>query len=246
MKIGESLIFCLVALAGTDFILPSNSTEYSEKRSDSFVLSEDTPTSIGHGIVDNLSESTDLVDVLVERELHFRVPRNYISDIDANAHTRSVTLVLVTLFPLFAGVSADGDHGKTLTENHKPLWWNNYPNLIRMVTTTMPFSVEHDPNTVVFNAEEHEPDVPWKYGLLKSEKRSWALADVYFKRPQEDDPGYMVSCSRNGVGPCDVSLQLSNDVILQYQFHQSLLPQWREIHQKVSALVESFIISGSK
>jgi hypothetical protein len=63
------------------------------------VLSEETPISIGHGIVDNLSKSSELVDVLVESELHFRVPRNYISDIDADPHTRSVTLVMVTLFP---------------------------------------------------------------------------------------------------------------------------------------------------
>jgi hypothetical protein len=222
----------------------SNRGAYSEKRLGNFVLSEETPISIGHGVT-GLSASTELVDILVEREAHFRVPRNYIQSIIANAHARSVMLVLVTLFPDFAGATVDGARG-TLPENLTRLWWDNYPNLIRILSTTKPFSVEHDGNTIVFTAEEHEPDSPWKYGLLKSKKRSHALTDVYFVRPGAEYSGYVVYCSTEGIGPCNIDLRLSERLVIQYQFHKSLLPHWQEIHQKVSALIESFIVKGEK
>jgi hypothetical protein len=75
---------------------------------------------------------------------------------------------------------------------------------------------------------------------------SSAIQNVYFKRPVGGDPGFVVYCGneKDPIQDCLVYVRVSDDLVLRYQYHSELLPQWQEIHDKVSRLIQSFIVKG--
>jgi len=209
-----------------------------------FVLSEETPISIGHGIIGNLSTSAEPVDIL-SYGVHFRIPRNYIETILHNARDRTVDFKLVTLFPDFAGVQNGAEPGKLTKENR--IWrWPYSPSLVKIYTDGGELGKKYNRDyfKFVFDAEANEPDHPWQYGLLKSTKSAAARnEDVYFQRPTATNDGFVLFCDRNNadVRGCRARIRVSDVLILQYQFHRELVPYWQEINQKIRYLVQSFV-----
>jgi len=220
---------------------------YSEERPQNFVLSEETPISTGHGLIGR-SVSTAPIDML-SYGIHFRVPRNYIEVAIHDERDHSLYFKLFTLYPDFRGADSERTTMR-LTEADKLWIWGSSPNMIYIITdggATGRFSTEHDPNTVVFTAEANQPDHPWKYGLLEDLARDHPISDVYFQRPGRNTQGYMVSCANTReLDVCDVFMRISSELIIRYQFHRALLPHWKEIDERVSRLVQSFIIKGDK
>ena len=247
-----SIVFMLMFCAFVAVFGLSGPRPYSERRPDDFVLSEEMPISIGHGILGNLSASTEPVDILVERQAHFRIPRNYLYTISPDRRERSVSIQLVTLFPAFEGVTVDGDNGRTIREGDKNLSWKNMPNIVWIYSTTQIFDPEHDPNTIVFSAEENQPNTQGQYGLLKSLKKSDIGQNVYFLRPVQNKEGYVVFCptdssiARVAQPDCHVYFRISPRIVIQYQFHRDLLPHWQAIHEKITSLIQSFIVQDGK
>jgi hypothetical protein len=218
---------------------------YTEKRPDNFVLSEGTPVSIGHNIFFNHSISTEPVDIL-SYGVHFRIPRNYIETIRHSARDRVVDFVLVTLFPDFEGVQSGAESGK-LTDENKIWRWKNSPNLFRILTVggDVGKNKTADVNENVFNAEKNQPDLPWQFGLLKSSNSLAASnLDVYFQRKTDTTSGFVLFCHRNFADAlgCWARIRVSDDLMVEYQFHRELVPRWKEIHERMSALIQSFVI----
>jgi hypothetical protein len=216
----------------------------AENRPKNFVLSEDTPISIGHGIAE-LSTNTEPVDIL-SYGVHFRIPRYYIETILHNSRERIVDFVLLTLFPEFDGVRSGAEPGR-LTEENKIWRWATSPNLVRIATIGGELGNKQlgDHDARVLAAEEHEADHPWQYGLLKASKSVAAQnQDVYFQRPTATYSGFVLTCDRKDTGwrGCRVNIRVSDDLILRYQFHPALIPHWQEINQKMSALLRSFVV----
>jgi hypothetical protein len=230
-------------------MMPTSSFSYTEKRPDNFVLSEETPVSIGHGIWGNLSTSTEPVEVL-SYGVHFRIPRNYLENILDNSKDHMVDFALVTLYPDFNGVQSGAEGGK-LTEANKIWRWKFSPNLINIATVGGDLGKKRnaDYNTEVFKSEEGEPDHPWQYNLLKSTKSNAAiLQEVYFQHPTQNNSGTVLFCSKETdvIQECLIYIRVSDNLILRCQFHKELLPHWQEINQKVTKLVQSFIITKEK
>lgn len=244
-RLGLWLLFVIFVHALPIWIVQSGIMDapYTEKRPENFVLSEETPISIGHGVIGR-SLSTEPVDIL-SSGTHFRIPRNYIEMLLHNKRDGTVNFTLVTLFPDFKGVQSGAEDGK-LTEENKIWRWMLSPNLVEMITIgdALGKKSENDYNTEVFNSESGETHQPWKYGLLKSKKSLNAtLQDVYFQLPTKTSKGHVIFCDKDDeLKRCQVYIRASDGLLILLRYHRELLPHWQEIDSRATQLINSFIV----
>jgi hypothetical protein len=243
------IVAVLTAFTGVSMMKSSAqpASTHSEKGSDDFVLSEETPISTGHGFA-GTSASTEPVDIL-SYGVHFRIPRNHIDAALHNVRDRTMDFSLLALYPDLIGADVSRGEGR-VTEREKVWISGSSPNLITIYTVggEIGGNTKHDFNRSVFDKEANEPDHPWKFGLLQSLKESSAFSDIYFQRPDKDGPGYVVSYL-HGKGTtewCEVEIRVSPKLLMLYRFSPSLLPHWQDIHQKVERLIQSFIVKGDR
>jgi hypothetical protein len=222
-------------------------TAYTEKESAKFVLSEETPISIGHGWTGIVADAKP-VDML-SYGVHFHIPRNYIELVLQDKRDRTLDFRLVTLYPDMIGSTVTRGVGR-LTEADKVWIEGSSPDLISIATVGGDIGKAKNGgyNAPVFTSEEQVPDQPWRYGLLRSTKSMAAISqDVYFQRPTASYPGFVVFCDRDGDMPmCRVRVRVSDDLLLQYEYHKELLPHWQTIAQKITNLIQSFIVKKEK
>lgn len=220
-------------------LLPSTPYQYTEQRPDNFVLSEETPISIGHGILGYMTTSTEPVDIL-SYGMHFRIPRNYIYTILDNTRDHAVDFQLQTLYPDFAGAK---DEATIKTQIGTQNWQASMNQIVIYEDAQPDYPTGINQNTYVFAAEANEPDHLWKYGLLKSSKPSPAHGqDIYFQRPTKKSRGIVISCDKDDNTGCSVSVSVSSRIMITYQYHPELLSHWQEINEGVTKLIQSFII----
>jgi hypothetical protein len=206
------------------------------------MLTEEHPSTV-HTFIYYVVPDTTPVSFLI-KDVVFRVPRNYLASLYKVASYTPLHFRIMTFYPDFAG-SKMKDEGLKLTEENKIWQWKLSPNLIDILGLGHDDPKQSRQNAIVFEAERDEPNHPWKYGLLRSTQSRAGRSkneDVYFQRPTATEPGIVIFCNRLYNTECQVHIHLTPHMELVYQYHRELLPHWQEIHQKVTSLVQSFIV----
>jgi hypothetical protein len=205
-------------------------------------LDEEHPTTVQQFVL-HIKPSTESVGILIN-DVTFSIPRNYLASLYKVRPYSPVTFTAMTFYPDFAGATMEYEGliaGKRTEQDN--IWeWKFSPNLIVIHgrPDSLPAGMTRNGN--IYGVETNEPDHPWKYGLLKSYKLSSNISDIYFTRPNSTSSGYMVSCINNELEICDVYIQITHNVLINYQFHRELLAHWQKIDQNVNSLIQSFIM----
>jgi hypothetical protein len=245
-KISSALVFLAGLLMLPSFCLATDS-DYVPPHP----LTEDNPVSV-HEFIYHIKPDTEPVGILM-KDVTFSIPRNYLASLYKVRPYTPVSFTVMTFYPDFAGSKVEDEGAGRMTEQMKIWRFGLSPNLIEIVGLGHddPEQDRNNPNEIVFKAESNGPDYPWKYGLLKSTKSPAAkVEDIYFQRPSASDPGAVIFCpNRNpdddAVG-CKVYMRITPHVEIYYHFHPQLMPHWQEINQKVTRLVQSFIVKKEK
>lgn len=210
-------------------------------------LTEDNPVSV-HEFIYHIKPDTEPVGILM-KDVTFSIPRNYLESLYRWRPDSPVTFKILTFYPDFAGSRVEDVGAGRMTEQTKIWRFGLSPNLIEIVGRGRKDREEdkHNPTEIVFTAEANEPDLPWKYGLLKSTKSPAAqVLDIYFQRPSANNPGIVIFCPNRNPDDdpmgCEVYMRITPHVEMFYHFHPRLMPHWQEINQKVTHLIQSFIV----
>ena len=186
------------------------------------------------------SSDTTPVEIL-SYGVEYRIPRNYLESILTSVHDMSTAFSAVARLPKLIGVTSDPENKDGIFIGQKVVSPERDPGIVRMVSSDMPFSTEHDPNTIVFEAEAGAPDEPWQFGLLRSNSRSYAGHDVYFKRPSSEFAGFVVNCDRE-YNICTSYFRISSKAVIVFQYNPTQIIIWTYINEGVSNLIGGWII----
>ena len=219
-----------------------------EKAPDNFVLSVDTPISLPN-CSSGLSNKTYPIDIL-SYGVHFRIPRNYIDGILSDAQ-KNVIFNLLLRYPDFVGVTGKIDDTIKVTPNNAKWNWGISHDIIHgtAVGGELGKKSVSDYNSSILLAEANEPDQLAEYGLSKSTKTVMSISqDVYFKRPSKESVGFVAFCDRpqDVLHQCRSYIRVSDNLLIMYQYHRELLPHWQEMHQKITQLIQSFVVKEEK
>lgn len=202
-------------------------------------VTEQKPTSV-YPFFGQFSSDTTPVEIL-SYGVEYRVPRNYLESVLINDHDMSTSFAAVVRLPKFLGVTSNPDDKDGIFIGQKIVTPEIDPGIVRMISSDMPFSPKHDPNTIVFEAEPGASDVPWQFGLLRSTSRSSVRDDVYFRRPSEGFSGFVAICNRHN-NICTSYLRISSESVMTFQYNPTQLWRWKYINKGISDLINGWIV----
>ena len=186
------------------------------------------------------SSDTTPVEILAY-DVEYRIPRNYLESILTSVHDMSTGFSAVARLPKLIGVTSDPENKDGIFVGQKLMAPSKDPGIVRMISSDMPYAAQHDPNTIVFEAESGTPDALWQFGLLRSNSRSSVQDDVYFRRPSQEFAGFVANCNKYN-NLCTSFLRISNQSVIIIEYNPSQLMNWRYIHEDVSNLIGKWII----
>ena len=186
------------------------------------------------------SYSTDRTTIsVVSYGTAFEIPRYYLESVLISIHDNSTSFAAIASFPEFLGVTNANDGGIVIDQN--VIAPTTKPNLIRLVSSELIYSREHDPNSIVFDAESGVPDTEWRFGLSFSSKRTSNKNNtVYFSRPRGDDAGFVAFCDTEN-NECNSYLRFSSQLVIICQYNVTLLKDWKGVRDGTSALIGSWV-----
>lgn len=249
MSIKRNLAMSVFVLMAGLLAMPSCLYATDSDPIEKHALDKEHPTTV-HQFIYHIKRDPAPVGILIN-DVTFSIPRYYLSSLYTLRPYLPVMFSILTFYPDFAGATTEDDGAAVFPQSkewrYRKWKWLDSPNLIEIEGLAEYLPPGKTRNGIVFEAEKNEPDHPWEYGLLKSTKSlSSRVQDVYFERPGKGDSGYVAFCGTNELQECDVYMPISTKVYIQYKFHRDLLPHWQEIHQKVSRLIQSFIVKKEK
>lgn len=194
-----------------------------------------------HGFLQLPSTDTTPFYIRYNKDIYFTIPRNYLLQLTNIRYGHGAPEVVFSaemLYPSFAGATTE-----TLQQFDFRSWTQS-PDIIRIVG---PFHDNGHSNTNILSKEHDTEQHEVEYGLMKVTHHPIGMvADAYFSNDPELGPVVIVCTPPNsdGLPICNVQVNITDAYKLTYQYHRDLLPEWRQIHERVLDFINSSLRKG--